>query len=211
MRTTLAHSGFCTIFAPQGASFRGGDQEWYRDDWQRRAGCGPTTAALCLAYLGRTAPSLQALSPKLPLTVEHFLTYMEEVWHFVTPTHRGLDSLEGFGRGCQSFAQSRGTVLSWSALAVPGLEEESRPSQARCAAFLRAALRHDTPVGFLNFSNGAVEELDSWHWVPLIWLEETGKTLTCGILDAGREYPIDLSLWLRTTRRGGGFVTLFSP
>ena len=207
----LAHSHCCTILGPQGESFRGGDQAWYRDDWQRRAGCGPTTAALCLSYLGRTSPILQALAPQLPQTVETFLSYMEEVWQFVTPTQRGLDSLERFGVGCQAFAQSRGCPLSWSSLAVPGLTEDHRPTQAQCAAFLKHSLERDTPVGFLNFSNGAVEELDSWHWVPLIWLEEMGDTLTCGILDAGREFSIDLSLWLRTTRLGGGFVTLFSP
>lgn len=211
MRTTLAHPDYCTIFGPQGELFRGGDQEWYGDDWQRRAGCGPTTAALCLAYLGRTASRLQDLAPQLPQTKGSFLTYMEAVWDYVTPSHRGLDSLEKFGQGSQSFAQSRGAVLSWSALAVPGIRAENRPSPAQCAAFLRTALQQDTPVGFLNFSNGAVEELDSWHWVPLIWLEEAGGILRCGILDQGREFPIDLSLWLHTTHRGGGFVSLFSP
>ena len=38
-----------TITGPQGETYRGGNQEWYRDLWQRRAGCGPTTAATLLA------------------------------------------------------------------------------------------------------------------------------------------------------------------
>lgn len=209
MVTALKHLDYCTIVGPQGEGYRGADQEWYQEDWQRRAGCGPTTASLCLAYLSRTHGQWEKLSPKTPLFVETFLPYMEEVWGFVTPGPRGLDTLEAFGRGCTQFAQSRGCALGWTALGVPGRGEPDRPSPSQCAAFLRTALERDTPVGFLNYSNGAVDILDSWHWVPLIALKEA-EALTCTILDAGKEMDIDLGLWLATTSRGGGFVALLS-
>ena len=63
-----------TITGPQGETYRGGNQEWYRDLWQRRAGCGPTTAATLLAavatrLLGKIRfgglPWLSALPPIL--------------------------------------------------------------------------------------------------------------------------------------------------
>ena len=41
----LSHPEYLTLTGLDGTRYRGGDQEWYHDLWQRRAGCGPTTAA----------------------------------------------------------------------------------------------------------------------------------------------------------------------
>ena len=49
MPHSLTHTERLTITGPQGETYQGGDQEWYRDLWQRRAGCGPTTAAALLS------------------------------------------------------------------------------------------------------------------------------------------------------------------
>ena len=53
MPHSLTHPERLTITGPQGETYQGGDQEWYRDLWQRRAGCGPTTAAALLSYLSQ--------------------------------------------------------------------------------------------------------------------------------------------------------------
>lgn len=76
-------------------------------------------------------------------------------------------------------------------------------------AFLAQALGRDCPVAFLNFSNGALKNLDSWHWVPLISMTEGERVLLCTILDEGEERVIDLDLWLDTTFLGGALVTLW--
>ena len=81
--------------------------------------------------------------------------------------------------------------------------------QAGCRAFLAQALGRDCPVAFLNFSNGALKNLDSWHWVPLISMTEGERVLLCTILDEGEERVIDLDLWLDTTFLGGALVTLW--
>ena len=38
MPHSLTHPERLTITGPQGETYQGGDQEWYRDLWQRRAG-----------------------------------------------------------------------------------------------------------------------------------------------------------------------------
>ena len=64
-------------------------------------------------------------------------------------------------------------------------------------------------MAFLNYSNGALSNLDSWHWVPLISLSlhEDGGC-HCTILDAGAEHFIDFALWYLTSRLGGGLASL---
>ena len=81
--------------------------------------------------------------------------------------------------------------------------------ESRGRDFLIQALDADCPVAFLNFSNGSLPNLDSWHWVPLIALTEGEGVLLCTILDEGAEKVIDLALWLETTLLGGALVTLF--
>ena len=124
-----------TITGPQGETYRGGNQEWYRDLWQRRAGCGPTTAATLLAYLSQTHPSLAPLRPLAGGTRTGFAQYMQARWPYVTPGARGLDKPESLVLGCRSFALSRGCVLQGEILKIPR-RRENRPSPAACRDFL---------------------------------------------------------------------------
>lgn len=153
-----------------GAPCRGLDPEWYRDPWQRRAGCGPTTAATLMAYLARTHPALAPLAPQTLSTARDILPYMEAVWQRVTPTSMGLHTLDLFIHGSQTFGEDQGIQLHYRSLPIPGTKKGARPSLAQCAAFIRKALEADCPVAFLNYSSGALSNLDSWHWVTLIAL-----------------------------------------
>lgn len=159
MPHSLTHPERLTITGPQGETYQGGDQEWYRDLWQRRAGCGPTTAAALLSYLSQTRPGLRPMVPAAARTQAGFLRYMEALWPYVTPGARGLDK--------------------------------------------------DCPVAFLNFSHGALKNLDSWHWVPLTAMTEGESVLLCTILDEGEARVIDLALWWETSSLGGALVGLF--
>ena len=76
MPHSLTHPERLTITGPQGETYQGGDQEWYRDLWQRRAGCGPTTAAALLSYLSQTRPGLRPMVPAAARTQAGFLRYL---------------------------------------------------------------------------------------------------------------------------------------
>ena len=127
MPHSLTHPERLTITGPQGETYQGGDQEWYRDLWQRRAGCGPTTAAALLSYLSQTRPGLRPMVPAAARTQAGFLRYMEALWPYVTPGARGLDKPESLVLGCRSFALSRGCRLQGQVLEIPA-QREARPS-----------------------------------------------------------------------------------
>ena len=92
MPHSLTHPERLTITGPQGETYQGGDQEWYRDLWQRRAGCGPTTAAALLSYLSQTRPGLRPMVPAAARTQAGFLRYMEALLAYVTPVPGGWTS-----------------------------------------------------------------------------------------------------------------------
>ncbi|MFR6379295.1 MAG: hypothetical protein ACLUNZ_05285 [Evtepia sp.] len=108
----LSHPEYLTLTGPGGTRYRGGDQEWYHDLWQRRAGCRPHHSG------GAAVPSrLQAhpvLAPMAPgeahAQAKGFLAYMEAVWPYVTPGSRGLDSPENMVPGCRKLCPEPGLL-----------------------------------------------------------------------------------------------------
>ncbi|MCF0122700.1 MAG: hypothetical protein HUJ67_01160 [Ruminiclostridium sp.] len=208
MRLSLSHPEYFTLTGPDGNTYCGGDQEWFPDRWQRRAGCGPTAAATILRYLSRAHPGLAAMGPGDD--TPDFSAYMEALWPHLTPGPRGLDQAADFVLGCRSFALTRGCVLLGEILEIPDRTRQDRPALAACRDFLAEALYADLPVAFLNYSSGSVDNLDNWHWVTLIAMEEepSGK-LPCLILDGGAEKVIDFTQWLNTSAPGGALAVVY--
>lgn len=180
----------------------GCDQDWFRGFWQRKAGCGPCTGANLILYLSRSG----RLSLPMEITDRaSFLVLMERSWEYLTPGVMGLNSPFLMQKGLDAFLDSLGSGMKSQALDIPA-EEPLRPSPEKAEAFIRQGLSADSPVAFLNLSNGDVLQLESWHWVTIIGLDGKGENAELLIYDNGRQLRVSLSRWLRTTRRGGGFV-----
>ena len=188
-------------------SWTGADQNWFPDEWQRRAGCGPTAAAMLVSYLAQSREAFRPLYPSGSWEQPDVTALMEELWTHITPGKRGVNTLHIFTKGLTAFAAQKGVALPIRALAVPRFRL-ARPPVAQCAAFLRSALDADCPVAWLNLHSGSVPGLDDWHWVTIIGLEELpGGPLLCTYLDGGKTAAADFRLWFQETRLGGGLVS----
>jgi len=183
--------------------FFGSNQRWYPTTWQRLAGCGPCAASNIYYYLTYLQNSLEN---KLE-SREEWVSLMGELWKHVKPSIRGVNKFEMFYKPMLEFAQKKGMELSYHLCEVPE-EVYRRPTFQRVIDFLGEALDKDLPIAFLNWCNGEVKNLDRWHWVTII---ELGYDLEkdwayVNILDEGRFKTIDLALWLKSTKLGGGFL-----
>jgi hypothetical protein len=183
-----------------GEVFYGCDQDWFGTNWQRLSGCGPSVVANILIYNGRDSD--WRIEDK-----DAAVRFMEEVWKFVTPTNRGIPTTEMLLERVFSYGESKGMAVRHSDCGIP--EEKSlRPSIGDVTAFLSGALERDAPVAFLNLCNGEEENLDEWHWVTVVSLEQRqydGHVIAT-IIDRGKIIAVDLSVWLDTTNQGGGFI-----
>lgn len=189
----------------QDAVSYGANQIWYRDEWQRRAGCGPTTAAMIFWYFAQSRPDVcSGLFIMDKHDREEMIALMEEVWHYVTPTKMGVNKSSIFTDGAITYGKERGLVIYTHVLEVPE-EKTSRPKVPEVQKFLNEAFSEDLPVAFLNLSNGEVENLDNWHWVTLIGTDQKLQAVT---YDQSICQTIDLAEWLDTTTLGGAFVCL---
>jgi hypothetical protein len=137
---------------------------------------------------------------------------MEEVWEYVTPTERGIPSAKMFCESVLAYARDKELKIRCGFFDVP--EEKSlRPALSEVSGFIEKALSSDLPVGFLLLCNGKLREVDAWHWVTIVSLEQPGRgdPVLVEIVDEGQVKRIDLDLWLETTELGGGFVFFSLP
>lgn len=184
----------------------GCDQDWYEDAWQRRAGCGPCTAASIMFYLGRSYPELARLYSRGSGTQSDFSHLMHEVWQFVTPGRMGVNEAHMLSRGAEKYAGLKGLTLVGHEQKVPGLYQ-SRAPLPQLTQFIRQGLEQDCPVAFLNLSNGSLDNLESWHWVTVTaMLRDPQDQILLVISDSGELKTVNMSQWFSSSLLGGALV-----
>lgn len=184
--------------------YYGSNQEWYGRRWQRMSGCGPSTVTNIIYYINCTGmePALRR-----ELTKEECIALMKEMWNYVTPSLGGVSSTAMLKSGVDRYLREKNIKLTMETLDVPKTTAE-RPGTGKVIEFIEQSLKKDCPVAFLNLERGKVVNLDSWHWVTLVSLiYDKEEPVLAEILDSGVRKRIDLGLWLRTTKLGGGFVS----
>ena len=188
-----------------GTLYHGGCQMWYSTLRQRRAGCGPTSCSNLFWYLALTHPGCRDFVKNDIQTRTNFTSLMEDVWNYVTPQKRGVNSLEIFTDGAEGYAKLKGIPIKCHKLKFPIIKGE-RPSTNEVLEFLENAFEKDLPVAFLNLSNGLAKNLDSWHWVTIVAADWMLKTVL--IFDQGNTLEINIDVWRSTSFMGGGFVAI---
>jgi hypothetical protein len=184
----------------------GCDQDWYGEHWQRQAGCGPCTSATILYYLALSRPDLSALYTLPAGSQEQFRAFMDQIWQYVTPGRMGVNEAGMLVDGVVRYAGTRAIGLASAIFCIPGLTSSRQPLES-FRDFIVSGLSRQTPVAFLNLSNGKLDNLDSWHWVTVTALfgDPQGQ-LFAELSDSGEKKRVNLSLWYRTTRLGGAAV-----
>ncbi|GEM_PF-178234 len=183
----------------------GAHQIWYSSWIKRMSGCGPTAASNLLWYLCASRPELcHSLFTGDGTERKQMQRLMEEVWNYVTPGMRGVNRASMLADGAERYGADHGVDLTAKVLEIPESVIE-RPDRKKVYEFLAGAFIKNLPVAFLNLSNGAVRNLDNWHWVTLVSVDEE---LQAEMYDQGRRQMIDVDLWLDTTTGGGAFVTI---
>lgn len=183
----------------------GCDQNLYPKFWQRQSGCGPAAAATALQYLGATRPELAL--PFRTGSDASALAAMEFTWAFITPRFMGVNSAAYYARGLDTLLSSYHVNAHCETLDI-SMEPETRPTPLMAAAFISASLSRDIPVAFLNLHSGALHNLEGYHWTLIVALTEKDSHYDVTVYEQGKRHILDLGLWLRTTKRGGGFAAM---
>jgi len=192
MKIKLAKPELMNIANDTGEVFIGGSQEWYEDKWHKKSGCGPVAATNLVYYQMR----------KSGLDPDYFLL-MREMYDYVTPTLRGVNSSDIFTAGVKRFASANGIPISTVALDIPK-KKRDRPDSNKLKEFIVTSLNMDSPVAFLVLSNGTVSSLDNWHWVTILTID--ADKMLIEVSDYGKIIEVNISEWLETSMLGGAMV-----
>lgn len=206
MTAILFPEAMCLVDPASGQVSWGANQEWYGDLWQRKAGCGPTAAASLLFYQKQK----QRLMHRQPLlsSRQNLLDQMNELWNYITPGHGGVNRVSMFTEGLEKYRAEVKENFEVQALEIAE-DPAQRPQWTAVSQFLEEALKRDEPAAFLNLCAGEEKRIDDWHWVMISALDPQTGVIT--FFDESQIKEADLSLWLRTTTKRGGFVTLRWP
>ncbi|NMC56283.1 MAG: hypothetical protein GYA50_03570 [Eubacteriaceae bacterium] len=182
--------------------YYGCDQAWYSNIWKQKAGCGPSASCniFMYVYYKRLFGNYNVINKKSAIKI------MDEMWHYVTPSIRGVNTTKMLYDGILEYAKSKGLYLNYFVLDIPQ-GKSARPKMDEAVKFITNGLEADCPVAFLNLCNGEEKSLYRWHWVTIVEIDakDIDNAVIC-ILDEGKILYINLSLWLKTTTLGGGFV-----
>ena len=184
-------------FLIENKEYYGGNQEWYQTLFQKKAGCGPTTASTIIMY-----------ESKKYYTKNEFISLMNTMWKYITPTLMGLNKIEYYEEGFNKFVKENNINLSEKVVLNISKNFDERPTIKELYEYLDSAIKKDHPVAFLNLDNGSEKNLDEWHWVAIagIKFDEKEENLYATIVDEGVLKNINLSLWINTSKRDGGFI-----
>lgn len=191
----------------EGRIVYGCDQAWFTHSWQEMAGCGPTVGAMMLIYLNSQNPAWQL--PYRYGTREYALAAMQDVWNYIKPGLKGVNSTQKFQNGLRTLCAHYALRCDVHTLDIPR-GHENRPGPGETAAFIQKALRQDCPVAFLNLNRGHEPALESWHWVMLhgLYYDNARGCYMGEIIDQSERKSFSLDHWLHRTTLGGGFVYL---
>jgi hypothetical protein len=147
---------------------------------------------------------LDGLAPYDLHDKDGFLKYMKAVYPFVRPGLIGIMPAD-FTRGAEEYSATHGIEFGYDILTVPAASSK-RPGERVMFNFLEDAIADDLPVAFLNLSSGRVKNLDSYHWVTLVGVDESAGI--CRIVDNGRLLDVALKKWRKKSTLGGAFVVV---
>ena len=176
-------------------TYYGFSQEWYKDEWQRRAGCGATVASGIINYYNQ-------IDKFKEIKISDALEVMEELWNYLLPTEQGLNSIKLFHDGIKNYYEDREVTIDYI-----NVDIKNKVSLEEIIKFICKELSEDKPLAFLNLCNGEENNLDKWHWVVVVEMFEENGEHFLNIIDDKEIIKINLSLWYRTIKNDGGFIT----
>ena len=175
--------------------YYGFSQEWYKDIWQQKAGCGATVASSIINYYNR-------INNFIEVKISDALKIMVELWFYLLPTEQGLNSIKLFYDGIKNYYNNKKVTIDYI-----NVDVNNKPSLDKIIEFIINELLENRPIAFLNLCNGEENNLDKWHWVVVVEIFEENKEYFLNIIDDKELMKINLSLWYRTITNDGGFIT----
>ena len=134
----------------------GGNQDWFQDDWAKKAGCGSVLGSNIYAYYMGIEMCYK----------NQFLDIMNDLYTYMTPGRMGFPYFYKFAHKMIERMDKENIRLK------PKYLKKSQ-SINQSIEFVVNSIDHGHPVGVLILSHRAKElEEDNWHWICISGYEK---------------------------------------
>lgn len=154
---------FPTVYDNDTVVGYGGNQEWFLQNMQRKAGCGCTSGANLAAYYASSLPEMAGAydGDCKKFDQAEFIRAMEEMYTYMKPGLIGYPYVKKFGGQFIKFCREH------------GIEAEAKfchgfHSKEEAFAFVKESIDGGNPVALLIlFHRARALREDNWHWVTI--------------------------------------------
>lgn len=144
------------IFHKDNQDYYGGDQDWFSDEWARRAGCASVCAADMACFYEH----------KLDISYPDFLELMTKMFKLNTPGIMGFPYFYKFAKNFKKYMKHIG-------LDVEPIYQKIAESPEQGVHFVKTAIDQGHPIGMLILTHEAqILEEETWHWMCITGYEE---------------------------------------
>lgn len=168
------------VIEEEGNTYCGGNQEWYSQEWQRKAGCASVCGAnIATYYWNKENHQTQAFSKS------DYVKRMLQLYKYMTPGMRGFPDPYKFLSRFLKYQNSKGYVCKGSI--YHDWNSCEQPKQ-----YIIKALKNDNPVALLVLKHTApIMKENNWHWMTIIEYDEQEETFTISNLGKIETYQAD--------------------
>ena len=160
---TIKELNFPIIYKEDIAIGYGGNQEWFLDKWQRRAGCGSTSGANLAAYYASNHPQMANIYDGniLKFNKDEYLHIMQEMYRYMRPGPFGFPFIKKFAKKFLLYCKNLGMSMDANILDKYKTIEES-------FNFVKENINAGRPIALLILIHRAKEIRDNtWHWITV--------------------------------------------
>ncbi|MEG0275569.1 MAG: hypothetical protein RR630_00925 [Coprobacillus sp.] len=160
----------------------GGDQEWFKDKWAKKAGCASVLASNLYGYYHQQSSYSKA----------EFLDIMNEMFLLMKPGTMGYPYLYKFAR---TFVKR----INEDHFHLEPVYQKKSLSHQHALSFVLESIDDNHPVSMLILHHNAKElEDDNWHWICLSGYERKDNNDLIIFSDCGERRIIDSKILFDT-------------
>lgn len=154
---------FPSVYHKENLVGYGGNQEWFSQDMQKKAGCGCTAGANLAAYYARRHPEMAGIydGDCEKFDQSEYIRAMEEMYPYMKPGLIGYPYVKKFARQFIRFCKEHG--IEAEAKFCHGFQSGDEGFQ-----FVKESIDSGNPIALLIlFHRAHALREDNWHWVTI--------------------------------------------
>lgn len=141
----------------------GGNQEWFQDSWQQKAGCGSISGTNLAAYYAANSEQAAEMyqGDVSRFDYAEFLYAMTQMYQYMKPGIFGFPSVTKFAEQFRKYCRHRNVSVEEVIL-----DKYESVREANC--FVKEHIDAGRPIALIILTHRAQELIEyTWHWVTV--------------------------------------------